>query len=140
MANWYRQWEQSQALVILPLVLIIAGGAGLILGSGAARSFGHLGGSPAVRTASVAMCAGGIAVLYGLRFHHILTVVSGMAVSALGSALYGVGTLIGFGTGGIMSGVLSLGVSAVFLERVWFTLVRSRARRRIEDDQATDPS
>jgi hypothetical protein len=135
MVNWYRRWEQSQALVVLPVVLVLAGAAGLVLGADVARSFGNLGGPLAVRITGFFLLTGGLATLAGLKFHYPLSAISGLAVGALGAALYGVGTLIGFGLGGFMSGIGWIGISVILLERVWFSLSRSRARRRIERGQ-----
>lgn len=141
--RWYRQWEISQALIILPIIVVLAGIAGLILGSGAARSLGNLGGSLVVRITAFFLLAGGLTVLIGMMRHHFVAIALGSAVASFGAALYGTGTLFGFGTGGIMSGLFAIGIALVFFERVIFALNRARvqrtingAHRSIENDQA----
>lgn len=135
--RWYRQWEISQALIILPIIAILAGSAGLILGSGAARSFGNLGGSIVVRITGFFLFIGGTTILIGMMRRHFTAVALGSAVTAFGAALYGFGTLIGFGTGGIMSGLFAIGISLVFFERVMFALNRARIQRTVNSAQAT---
>lgn len=134
--RWYRQWEISQALIILPIIAVLAGSAGLILGSGAARSLGNLGGSIVVRTTGFFLFVGGLTVLIGMMRNHFTAIALGSAVTAFGAGLYGLGTLFGFGTGGIMSGLFAIGIALVFFERVLFALNRARVQRTVNSAQA----
>lgn len=131
--RWYRQWEISQALIILPIIVVLAGAAGLVLGSGAARSLGNLGGSGAVRVIAFFLFAGGLTILVGMMRHHFISIALGSAAATFGAALYGLGTIFGFGTGGIMSGLFAIGIALVFFERVLFALNRARVQRMIDN-------
>lgn len=138
--HWYQKWTRTHTLVILPSTITLSGIFATLFGAGAAESFAYYSGTQGyiARISGVLMMSGGALALFGMRKRDVFWESLGLLIGSTGTAIYAIGTVIGFGTGGIVSGLLAMGVSLVLMERVLFAITEARARRIITDGDDDD--
>ncbi|MGQ0774537.1 MAG: hypothetical protein ACT4NY_08990 [Pseudonocardiales bacterium] len=125
----YRAWENTQTAITTPLILIPVGIVALIFGEGVSRAFTDLGGGVVIRIMGTAMVVGGCLVLQSILTGNVLNEVTGLTLTALGTAIYGGGVILGLGLHGIVAGMGYLGLTLTLLGRV-FLIMRAAARVR----------
>lgn len=139
--NWvlrlYSAWQKTQTPVILPLALMCVGAVSLILGEGASKSFSNLGGSTMIRVMGVFMIVGSFLILSSIVKTDFAREVLGLALSALGAAIYGGGVVLGLHAQGLVAGIGYTGITLTLLGRIYFLLraTRTDQRQRITNTQ-----
>lgn len=138
--HWYQKWTRTQTLVILPSMITLSGIFATLFGAGAAESFAYYSGAQGyiARISGVLMMSGGALTLLGMKKGDMFWETLGLLIGSAGTAIYAIGTVIGFGTGGTVSGLMSMGVSLVLMERVLFAVAEARARRAITEGDDDD--
>lgn len=128
----YGEWTDKPTAITLPFVMISAGVTAIIIGDNASQAFTNLGGGLIIRCMGTAMALGGSLVVASVLNRDPLWEVIGLAVAALGAAIYGTGVMLGLGEQGLIAGQLSLGIAIAFLGRIRL-LVRAGAAKRPPD-------
>lgn len=123
----YRTWAVKPTAVTLPTFLIPIGIAALILGDNVSAAFTNLGGGTIIRCMGASMALGGILVITSIIRNDALAEVIGLALAALGAAIYGAGVITGLQLQGIVAGLGYLGMTVAFLGRI-LLLLRAAGR------------
>lgn len=114
----YQAWSTKPTAVTIPVVMLPIGIAALILGDDASRAFANLGGALLVRMMGAAMVTGSVLVIVSILRDDASVEVIGLAIAALGAAIYGAGVIMGLGTQGIVAGLGYLAITLAFLGRI----------------------
>ena len=129
MKNLRRAWATKPTAVAIPMAMIPIGIAALVFGDDASRAFTELGGGIIIRFLGACMVAGGALVLASILRNDALAEVIGLALCALGAAIYGLGVIFGLGSQGIIAGLGYLGITAGFLGRIALLMRAARDTR-----------
>lgn len=122
----YAAWQKTQTLVILPLALTCVGVVALILGDGASKAFANLGGSTVIRIMGVFLIVGGTLIISSVLNSNYAREVLGLALTALGAAIYGGGVVLGLHAQGLVSGIGYTGITLTLLGRIFFLIQAAR--------------
>lgn len=126
----YAAWQKTQTPVILPLALMCAGAVSVIMGDAASKSFSNLGGSTMLRVMGVFMVVGGFLILSSIVKTDFAREVLGLALSALGAAIYGGGVILGLHAQGLVAGIGYTGITLTLLGRIYFLIQATRTDQR----------
>lgn len=122
----YAAWQKTQTPVILPFALVCVGTVSLILGDGASKSFSNLGGSTIIRVMGVFMVVGGGLIISSILNSNFARETLGLALSALGAAIYGGGVILGLHAQGLVAGIGYTGITLTLLGRIFFLVQATR--------------
>jgi hypothetical protein len=111
-------WRMKPTAITIPIALIPIGISAIVMGDAASKAFDNLGGGTVIRVMGFVMVAGGIFVIIGIIKNSSLHEVIGLALSALGAAVYGAGVILGLKTQGIIAGLGYLAMAVAFLGRI----------------------
>lgn len=129
----WRSWQASQTPIILPETTIAMGVIALVFGRESAAAFADLASDATVRFMGIVMILGGGLISSSFIRHDAFKETIGLALAALGTAVYAVSVFIGLGVQGLITGIGFAGISLVFLSRIYFIVRSFRARKRLDD-------
>lgn len=132
-ATLYRRWKASQTPIILPLTVLAVGVVTAVLGNRAAHSFLVAGGNTMLHIMGIIMVVGSTLIIGGFVRHSTLAETIGLVIASLGTAIYGVGTLIDLGELGLATGIGYIGITVTLLSRVVFILQLAIVRKQLGD-------
>jgi hypothetical protein len=133
MTRAYQAWERSEPPIVLSVFLVSVGVVAVILGDGASKSFADLGGSVVIRIMGVILIIGGCLVISSIVNSDALREVLGLALTALGTAIFSGGAILGLGTQGLVSGIGYAGITLTLLSRILFLLTSARAHSKLDN-------
>jgi hypothetical protein len=135
--NWaarvFTQFQLSQTPIILPETAIVMGLIAMILGRSSAAAFADFSQDLGVRAMGFSMVLGGVLINWSYIKYDAFKESLGLVFAALGTAIYGISVFIALGKQGLITGVGFVGMSTVFVSRVYFMILDYRSRRRIKD-------
>jgi hypothetical protein len=115
----HRAWKAKPLAITLVFALVPVGVIVLVFGDSADWAFATIGGGGIIiRYMGILMILGGAFVAYSVIRKDAFYEVLGLTFAALGTAVYGVGILLGFGAEGLIAGLGYLSMTLAFLGRV----------------------
>lgn len=127
----YSAWQKTQTPVILPISLICVGIVSLVLGDGASKAFDNLGGGGLIRLMGGFMIVGGVLIISSILKNNFAREVLGLALAALGAAIYGGGVILGLHAQGLVSGIGYTGITLTLLGRIFFLIQATRKDQQL---------
>jgi hypothetical protein len=134
----FQYLQRARTPIILPETTIAMGIIAVIFGRRSAAAFGMLTNDFLARSMGVVMIVGGGLISLSFLRYDAYKEAIGLALAALGTAIYATSVFIYLGIQGLITGIGFTGLTLVFLSRIWFIVRAYRARKQLSDAADTD--
>jgi hypothetical protein len=135
--NWaarvFTQFQLSQTPIIFPETVMVMGLIAMIVGRSSAAAFASFSQDLGVRAMGFSMVLGGVLINWSYVKYDAFKESLGLVFAALGTAIYSISVFIALGIEGLITGVGFMGMTLVFISRVYFMILDYRSRRELKD-------
>lgn len=126
-------WEARPYSIAIAVVLIPVGATAIIVGAEVSQALSNITAPYVTRVMGVCFLTGSIMTLVGFARRGATIEALGLAVTALGTGIYGIGVLLGLGLQGIVAGGGYLAITVAALRRVQILLQIADAKAAAPD-------